>query len=441
MIFHELWWYLYVVANSRALLAHLSRRAGFGATPAELDVAERDGWDATIRRLVKGLHETDAGLSQVLPPQFLPFASEVGAGAASAKTAEFLALTNWWLDLMLSTPTPFREKLVLFLHEQFPTAYSKVNYPSLLYRQNAIFRDMGHGPFDTLTIAISKDPAMLIWLDAGTDLVAHPNENFARELMERFALGIGHYTESDVKQLARCFTGWALNYQTGLFTYSVAEHDFGVKTFLGHSGAFTGEQAIEIVTKETASAHWIVSRFWSWLAFPVGPNHPVVANLAPLYAKNRHFGSLLESILKHPEFVSTQSTTGLVKQPVEYTVGTLRALQLTTASFPSGYVMNLLIKLGQQLFNPPTVGGWGANGFWLSTAASLTRLDFAQTAASLGNLSRIEDEAPRARIDALANMLGIEKWTKHTTTVLHAAKDNPVMLTSLGLVAPEYVMN
>lgn len=214
-----------------------------------------------------------------------------------------------------------------------------------------------------------------------------------------------------------------------------------MKTFLGHSGAFTGEQAIEIVTKETASAHWVVSRFWSWLAFPVGPNHPVVANLAPLYAKNRHVGSLLESILKHPEFVSTQSTTGLVKQPVEYTVGTLRALQLTTASFPSGYVMNLLIKLGQQLFNPPTVGGWGANGFWLSTAASLTQLDFAQTAASLGNLSRIEDEAPRARIDALANMLGIEKWTKHTTTVLHAAKDNPVMLTSLGLVAPEYVMN
>ncbi len=429
------------MANSRALLGHLYRRAGFGATPAELDVAERDGWDATVRRLVNGLHEIDAGLAQNPPPEFLPFAVEAGASDAVARNAEFLALTNWWLDLMVSTPTPFREKLVLLLHEQFPTAYSKVNRPSLLYRQNAIFRDMGHGPFDELTISVSKDPAMLIWLDTGTDLVAHPNENFARELMERFALGIGHYTETDVKQLARCFTGWALNFQTGLFTFDVAEHDFGVKTFLRHSGAFTGEQAIEIVTKQKASAHWIVSRFWSWLAFPVGPNHPVVADLAPGYAKNRRISSLLDSILGHPEFVSTQSTTGLVKQPVEYTVGAMRALRLTTASFPSGYVMNLLRRLGQQLFNPPTVGGWGSNGFWLSTSASLTQLDFAQTAAGLGDLSRIENEAPRARTDALANMLGIDRWTKDTMTVLHGAKDNPVMLTALGLVAPEYVMN
>ncbi len=423
------------------MLAHLYRRAGFGATPAELDVAERDGWDATIRRLVNGLHETDDGLSRVPPPQFVPLNAEVGLNVASVRSAEFLALTNWWIDLMLSTPTPFREKLVLLLHEQFPTAFSKVNHPGLLYRQNAIFREMGRGPFDALTIAVSKDPAMLIWLDTGTDLVTHPNENFARELMERFALGIGHYSETDVKQLARCFTGWALDYQTGLFNFDVAEHDFGIKTFLGHSGDFTGEQAIEIVTKKTASAHWVVSRFWSWLAFPVGPNHPVVAELAPLYAKNRRVGSLLESILNHPEFVSDQSTTGLVKQPVEYVVGTLRALRLTTASFSSGYVMNILTKLGQQLFNPPTVGGWGANGFWLSTSASLTQLDFAQAAANLGDLSRIEDEAPRARTDALAEMLGIEKWTKDTTTVLHAAKDNPVMLTALGLVAPEYVMN
>lgn len=429
------------MANTRALLAHLYRRAGFGATRAELDVAERDGWDATIQRLVNGLHESNGGLSRVPPPQFLPFASESGLRAASARNAEFLALTNWWLDLMVSTPTPLREKLVLLLHEQFPTAYSKVDHPSLLYRQNAIFRELGHGPFDALTVAISKDPAMLIWLDTGTDLVSHPNENFARELMERFALGIGHYSETDVKELARCFTGWTLDYQTGLFAFNMAEHDFGVKTFLGHTGAFTGEQAIEIVTKKTASAHWVVSRMWSWLAFPVGPNHPVVADLAPAYAKNRRIGSLLESMLKHPEFISTQSTTGLVKQPVEYVVGTLRVLQLTTASFPTGYVMHLLMKLGQQIFNPPTVGGWGANGFWLSTSASLTQLDFAQMAARLGDLSRIEDEAPRARTDALANMLGIERWTKHTTTVLHGARHNPVMLTALGLVAPEYVMN
>ena len=429
------------MANTRALLAHLYRRAGFGATSTELDVAERDGWDATVRRLLNGLHQLDDGPTQVQPPQFLPFAAEGGINAVSQRAAEFLALTNWWIDLMITTPTPLREKLVLFLHEQFPTAYSKVNYPSLLFNQNSIFRSLGHGPFDKLTVALSKDPAMLIWLDTGTDLALHPNENFARELMERFALGIGHYSETDVKQLARCFTGWAVNYRTGQFVFNTNEHDFGVKSFLGKTGAFTGEQAIEIVTKDTISAHWIVSRLWSWLSFPVGPNHPVVAELAPGYAKDLRLSNLLESMITHPQFVSSQATSGLVKQPVEYVIGTLRALRLRTGSFQSGYIMNLLTKLGQQLFNPPTVGGWGFNGFWLSTSSSLTQLDFAQTAVSLADLSRIVDESPRSRADALAQMLGIESWSKGTSTVLHAAKDNPAMLVSLGLVAPEYLTN
>ncbi|HVB05855.1 MAG TPA: DUF1800 domain-containing protein [Acidimicrobiales bacterium] len=426
---------------SRALLAHLYRRAGFGASLAELDRAEQVGWDATVAHLLKGLHEVDDGPLQVQPPQFSSFSTEALPTSSALRQAEFLALQNWWIDLMASTPTPLKEKLVLLLHEQFPTAFSKVNHPSLLYRQNTIFRALGAGSFDVLTTALSKDPAMLIWLDTVTDLAAHPNENFARELLERFTMGVGHYTEEDVKQLARCFTGWGVNYQSGAFVFNTAVHDFGVKTIFGRSGAYSGEDAITLVTKRAVSTRWVTARMWSWLAYPVGPHDPVVEELAPVYGEHLHLGTLLAAILAHPSFVSVTSTTGLVKQPVEWVVGTMRALHLNTSSFAPGYVANTLTKLGQQLFNPPTVGGWGNNGFWLSTSSSLTQLNFAQTAAGLADLSAVADEPVRGRFDLLARLLGVGRWTKETTTVLHQAGYEPATLMALALVAPETMTN
>lgn len=430
-----------MVASERTLLAHLYRRAGFGATPHELDVAERIGYEASVRHLLNGLHEPDHGAPQVQPPQFLPFVTEHLPASSSQRGGEFLALTNWWIELMSSTSTPLREKLVLLLHCQFPTAFSKVIYPSLLFNQNQIFRQLGTGSFQTLTTAVAKDPAMLIWLDAGSDLAAHPNENFARELMERFAMGIGNYTETDVKEAARTFTGWTLDYTTGEFLFDYQQHDWGIKQILGHQGLFTGEDTIGIVTHTRASAHYVVSRLWSWLAYPVLPHHPVVESLAPEYAKGLNVGRLLDAILHHPEFVSGNSLNGLVKQPVEYVVGTLRALNLNPGSFPNGYLLTTLSHLGQELFNPPTVGGWGYNRFWLSTSASLSQLDFATQAASLADLSPIIDEAPRARVEKLANVLGVPGWSKGTRTALNAARANPTTLVPLALVSPEYLLN
>ena len=172
---------------------------------------------------------------------------------------------------------------------------------------------------------------MLIWLDTGTDYKAHPNENFARELMERFTMGVGNYTEDDVGQAARAFTGWTLDYTTGEFFFNKYDHDNDLKRFLGHTGRFEGEDIINIVTHTEASSKWVVARFWSWLAYPVTPKSRIVAELAPKYRRGPQHQ---EPPRGHPAPsglpVRATAIKGLIKQPIEYLVGTLRLLGLTT---------------------------------------------------------------------------------------------------------------
>ncbi len=321
---------------SPSVLAHLYRRAGFGATQAEIDAAEKIGFDGAVDKLLAGLTEPDSAGDALKLPQLTPLAQSNIPGFNYNDYDEFMALSTWWIDRMIVTDTPLREKLVLLMHEQFPTSYAKVGYADLMYNQNRIFRTLGAGPFDVLTQAVAKDPAMLIWLDTGTDLKGHPNENFARELMERFTMGIGNYSEKDVRAAARAFTGWSLDYFTGEFFFNIYDHDNGEKRYLGHTGRFQGEDIINIATHTTASSRWVVSRFWSWLAYPVTPHDPVVLELAPTYKKDLNMANLLEAILRHPRFVSTQAQRGLIKCPIEYLVGTLRLLGLTTQAFERG---------------------------------------------------------------------------------------------------------
>lgn len=426
--------------TTRALIAHLYRRAAFGATPHELNAGERAGWDATVEHLLAGLGKLDESAAASTPPSFVPFVQDI-VGNNPNHTPEFLSLTNWWIERMATTTTPLKEKLVLLLHCQFPTAYYKVNVPSLLFRQNVLFRQLGHGRFDVLMNAVAKDPAMLIWLDTGTDLVSHPNENFARELMERFTMGVGTFTESDVKNAARAFAGWSLNYQSGEYQLNANGQDIGWKTVLGHGGYLTGEEVVDIASRTEASARWVVSRLWSWLAYPVGTHNIRVAELAPGYRSDLDVGRLLRSILTHPEFVSSNSTQGLLKQPVEYVVGTMRAFNLSVSSFQPGYLMQLLSSLGQQLFNPPTVGGWGSNQYWLSTANSLDQLKFATSVAATADLSRIADQPANVRVEALGDLLGVQSWSSGTAATLKHVRGDTPSLVALGLVSPEFVAN
>ena len=429
------------MSSARSEVGLLYRRAAFGGSAADLDAGAAAGFEASAEKLLAGLVEPDRAN---VPLPYLASFKELREGRGRNTWEQYVNLIGWWLDKMAATTTPLREKLTLLLHGQFPTGFSKVGAPVLMYRQNELFRTLGPGSFRELTLAVSKDPAMLIWLDTDTDVNSAPNENFARELMERFTLGLGKYTQRDVEESARAFTGWSISLD-GEFILNEWAHDFGNKTFLGYHGDLGGEDVVQIVTSTPASARYVSARMWSWLAYPVTANDPVVSDLAPVYGHDLNMTDLLRAIFLHPNFRSVQSYQGLVKQPAEWIAGIMRGVGLRTKSFRklggAGYLQWVLTNLGQVLFDPPTVGGWGANSYWLSTASSLARVNFAQTVSQIADISPLEEASGADRMDLLGAMLGVDTWTNTSLEVLNRVRDEPPELLMLAITAPEALAN
>ena len=433
-------------------LSLLYRRAGFGATSQELSAARALGYDGLLSRLLQGLYKSDPAADAIKLPEMLkpPFYKPGWLNTPAAINEfnqtlyqERVELTNWWLGRMVATSNPLREKLTFFLHCHFPTAISKVRFPFYMYRQNEIFRSQGAGDFRNLTMAVSTDPAMLIWLDAGTDKLPDPNENFARELMERFTMGIGTYSELDVRSAAMVFTGWHLNSETGEFAVVPKLHSNRPQIFLGKSGVSTGQEVVDIVTASDACARFVVSSAWSRFAYPIKPSDPLVGDLALKYLTDRNMANLIKTIFEHPNFRSVETSTGLIKQPVKYLVGALKALGVSAAHLSSikPPIINSLAGLGQVLFDPPSVGGWPQNEYWLSTSAVLARWRLAHQLSLIGDISLVSDAPSAARVEAVAQLLSITGWSSSTLSALKGAVSNPHTLVVLALVSPEYVTN
>jgi uncharacterized protein (DUF1800 family) len=429
--------------GSRASLAHLYRRAGFGRRPDEIDAAVVAGYGASVEHLLDR-SRPDPAAAALTPPQltttFTPPSKDPTTAMAEARSLaqEGRSLALWWLQRMAAASSPLPEKLALLWHGHFATSLQKVRYPKLMYDQNQLFRALGAGSFASLTHAVAKDPAMLVWLDASTDKKSHPNENFSRELMELFTLGIGNYSEDDVREAARCFTGWVFDRQTGSFALQARQHDNDVKTVLGHTGNLTGEDVIDLVTHSPVGARYVVAKLWSHLSYPVKPSDSVVSDLVPGYAADLDLTGLLRGIFMHPQFTSDTALKGLVKQPIEYVAGSLRALRLPVDQL---VFLAVLEELGQVPFAPPSVGGWPQNAYWLSTAAATARLRFANFVAARADLSAIADESPAQRADAAAHLLSVDSWSPTTSGALARVAGDPRALTSLALVSPEYVSN
>jgi uncharacterized protein (DUF1800 family) len=455
---------------ARSNLAHLFRRAGFGARPDEIDNAVKAGYRSTVESLLAGLSGSDpAGdaitlpdLANPAPPPPAPTADPAARQAALQKrrqveNQQYLALQHWWLNRMIATSTPLREKLTLIWHGHFATAFQKVRDAGLMYRQNQLLRTLGAGNFETLTQAIAQDPAMMRWLDTETNVAGHPNENFARELMELFTLGIGNYTEADVQEGARAFTGWSLVPGTFEFVLRPRRHDTGVKTFLGQSGNFDGTDIVRIVTHQPASAAFVVAKLWSHLAYPVAVTDPIVGPLAAGYARDLNVTSLLRSILLHPGFTSTTAKQGLVKQPIEWAVGVTRAFGLNADLQPAATAATaapgaapravrtslsaVLTVLAQEPFNPPNVGGWPQNGYWLNSATSLARLQAGLSFSQHLDLAWLTSLPVNQRAQALGIRLSVDGWGQTTAAALNHVAANPAALVALAVSAPEYVLN
>jgi uncharacterized protein (DUF1800 family) len=426
----------------RSDLAHLYRRAGFGATATELDAAEKAGYAATVASLVVPSSASDPGVIATPVPTFsvpAPLGKDATATERkqrnTADAADARELMLWWLDRMVAVSNPFPEKMTFFWHGHFATAIQKVKSAALMLRQNELFRTAGLGAFDALDLAVARDPAMMIWLDTNQDVAAHPNENFARENMELFTLGYGNYSEDDVRAAARCYTGWRYDRRTDGFVEAARLHDAGPKTVLGQTGNFDGGDVVRILTHSDASHRWIAARVWSRFAKTdtVGPS---LATLTSAYAAKLDVRALFTTMFADPSFLATKGE--LVKQPVEYVVGALRALGLRANDQK---YLAVLRNLGQVPFDPPNVGGWPFDDAWLTTTASLTRIQFARLVAGKGDISAVADEAVAQRPGAAARFLGVDGWGAQTQVALAQVADDPVALVTLALCAPEYVVN
>ncbi|HET9731209.1 MAG TPA: DUF1800 domain-containing protein [Acidimicrobiales bacterium] len=437
----------------RSDIALLYRRAGFGLRGGELDALVPAGYEAAVEGLISGLAGPDPAGDAVAAPTFpdiqlpgrMASASERQAVGAELR-AGLMALQEWWMQRMVATSSPLREKLTLFWHGHFATGASKVRDPKLMYLQNQLFRTRGSGSFEALTQAVAKDGAMMFWLDTETDKKGHPNENFARELMELFTIGIGNYTQLDVTAAARSFTGWAYDRRSYRYFFQPAQHDYGTKVFLDRSGDLDGSDIISILVGRPESARFVVAKLWSHFAYPVAPGDPVVDDVIGAYGPGFDVAGSLRAIFLHPQFRSAEARTGLVKQPIEYVAGTARALGVGAASPLSdggagrAALSRLATALGQEPLNPPNVGGWGQNSYWLDTATAAVRLQAALLLARRADLSSVGSVPPSQRPGAVADVLGVDGWGPITAGALETQADRPEQLVALALVSPDYVV-
>jgi uncharacterized protein (DUF1800 family) len=293
-------------------------------------------------------------------------------------------LAGDWIKHLIRTTQPLVEKMTLFWHNHFATGLDKVGNPRLMHLQNQLFRKYALGNFRQLLHEIAMDPAMLIWLDGVENTKQAPNENFAREVMELFALGPGNYTEKDVQEGARAFTGWTLTeivnpdcvrYRDP-FRFDVNTHDYGMKTFLGVTGRLNGHQVIEIILQQPAAPRFLAKKLLRYFVTDDPDDAMVERTARSLLLYDWEIRPVLRSLFESDFFQSDRAPFALIKSPVEYVVGFCKQLSIAD---PNGDTLAQWTKLmGQELFNPPSVKGWGSGLQWINNFTYLTRYNFVQ---------------------------------------------------------------
>jgi len=347
---------------------HLYRRAAFAGTWQELQQAVADGPAKTVERLLHGGPNRETFDQQM---------DELAASIAQGNNSQHLRA--WWLARMLRTPFPLLEKMTLFWHNHFATSNAKVNNVAYMLQQNHTLRRYALGSFADMLQAISKDPAMMVWLDTNLNKKGKPNENYARELMELFSLGIGNYTEQDIREAARAFTGWEI--RNGQFHFRRDEHDDGEKTVFGRTGRWQGEDIVRFCLEHPACPRFLARKLFRYfVSETLEPSPQLLEPLAQrLRQSNYDIREAVHMILTSNIFYSDHAYRARVKSPVEFAVGIIRALE----GQPSALALaNALENIGQRLFYPPSVKGWDGGPAWLNSATLLARNNLAQALTS-----------------------------------------------------------
>ncbi|MFI5693348.1 DUF1800 family protein [Kribbella sp. NPDC051586] len=424
--------------SERAVVRRLNDRFGFGPAPGDLEASV----DVTVRRLLGPAKDAAAEAvpapTGLQPPDVAKKKDDKDAKKAANKqrAAQERKLTMWWLDRMVVSRTA-GERLTWFWHGHFATSNQKVRNAAWMLAQNQTQRNLALGRFGDLAQSMIVDTAMIRWLDGQKNRKGSPNENLGREFMELFTLGIGHYQEADVAQGARCLTGWVL--RKDVATFERKRFDTGSKTVLGKTGDFDAKGFARLALAQPASAGFVIGRLWFRLVSATPPDAATVARLTTAYGVNRDVKSLLTAMVAEAAFKDPASS--LVKEPVEWAVGLLRALRLRPSKLEEKEQTKLLAGLrgmGQLPFRPPSVGGWPAGASWLTTSAGVTRLQLAQQLARKADLSTVDNATDR--VSAVGALLGVDNWTARTRSALAGVKD-PAQLTAVAACAPEYVVS
>ncbi len=386
-------------------VGHLYRRAGFGATWAELQHGLADGPDRTLDRVLNGRPESD---DFARTTEYMATERSLPPGAPGVQ------LAAWWLDRMLTTAHPLREKLTLFWHNHFATSHAKVRNARLMLAQYRTLHRHALGSFRELLTEMSVgDAAMMVWLDAKESTKEKPNENYARELMELFSLGIGHYTETDIREAARAFTGYQV--KNGAATFDPKRHDGTDKTVLGRTGKWKGDDVVKVCLDQPACPRFVTRKLVRFLVAegePLGDEY--VDPLADAYrASDFDTGKLVATILRSNLFFSPLAYRQRIKAPVDFACGIVRGLEGTVGTLG---LANALESLGQVLFAPPSVKGWDGGPAWLNGQTLLFRQNLALALTSTDDVrfgrrcdpaATLERHGKRADEDAVDFLLGL----------------------------------
>ena len=404
-----------------ALMAHLMRRAGFGATRGELEALDARGYEATVEQL---LHP-ETSLNSTLEDEDLVRRYHVDQNS-------LLILDSaqaYWIYRMVNTSRPLEEKIALFWHGLFATGYTKLNQPRVILSQIDMFRRRGLDSFRDLLVEISKDPAMIFWLDNKDNHKDAVNENYGREILELFTMGVGNYTEEDVRQSSRAFTGWNIHNSDfhavrtnqdsvwpygridWQYEYRPEDHDNGEKQFLGQVGDHNGEDVIDIICHHPATARFIARHLYNffvadepqvpaWDTIPPRDPH-AIETLAQAFVESDYNIRATLRVLFNSDFFKA-STFAKVKSPVEMVAGTARAAG--GFEFPDVVDIQLALQpaqMGQQVLDPPSVEGWHTGVEWVNTASLVKRVNFA-----VGQFSDTTKPGVNSMIDRIASSNG-----------------------------------
>ena len=354
----------------------------FSAIPAALKPFDESGiWDTGMdpfppsrAEAVRLARERGEGLGEKVRPagsqrRLQPVVDKFFYSLA-ANSIETQRLGLWWANRMLATPRPLEEKLTIFWHGHFATGQNKTRDYRMMLRQNAMFRTQAAGDLRGLLVGILKDPGMLVYLDNGENVKTHPNENFGRELLELFTMGVGHYTEKDVREAARAFTGWTNDVLA--FKFDADQHDFGSKTFLGRTGPFNGEDIIDIILQQPVTAEFVGGKVYKHFVREE-LSGPVRAGLGrTLRDTGYQLKPLLKQIFLSKDFYSPASHATQIKGPVHLVVSTYKKLGLTEVPTIPDFG-RMTASLGQSLFDPPNVAGWAGGRTWITPSTLLQR--------------------------------------------------------------------